>query len=232
MAADDRFAEAWNDIPDPIAPRESAPARTMSTPQAPSPTRGAAKLRRMMALAAVVVWPLLLRLIWGLRPDIEERLSFVMGQGAFFGLLLVAVLLVAILPGRRGLGSPIARIRLAAMGAPLFFAVMGLLWLPAGAPGSFGEVGPWASVMSCVSLGLLVALPILLIVVWALGRAFPSASGWRGAALGAAIGLVGSISLTAHCGSQLGGHVALAHGLPIVVCALVGALLGSKVARA
>jgi hypothetical protein len=232
MAPDDRFAEAWNDIPDPIASRETEPARPMPPPQAPSPTRGAAKSRRMLVLAAALVWPLILRLGFGLRPDIQERLSFVLGQAALFAVLLVAVLLIAILPGRRGLGGPVARIRLAAMVAPIFFVVVGLFWLPAGAPGSFGEMGPWAAVIACASLGLLVALPILLIALWALERAFPSASAWRGAALGAAVGLVGSIALTAHCPSQFGGHVALAHGLPIIVAALLGAVLGSKVARA
>jgi hypothetical protein len=234
MAPDDRFAEMWNDIPDPIASGEPEVSsdRPMRAPVAPSPTRGATKLRRMVALAAFVAWPLLLRLVWGLRPDIEERLSFVLGQTALFGLLLVAVLLVAVLPGRRGLGRPVSLVRLAAIGAPIVFAVVGLLWLPSGAPGSFGEVGPWGPVMKCLSLGLLVALPMLMVGLWAMRRAFPSASGWRAAALGAGLGLVGSVVLTAHCGIQLGGHVALAHGLPIVIAALLGAALGSKVARA
>jgi hypothetical protein len=171
-------------------------------------------------------------LFWAFRPDIEERMSFVMAQIALFVAILLAAILIAILPGRRGLGGPVSRLRLAALGAPILFIVVGLLWLPQGSPSSFGQIGPWGAVMSCVLLGLLVALPMVLVGVWAMQRAFPSASGWRGAALGAGLGLVGSVALTAHCGSLFGGHVALAHGLPIVVSALLGAVLGSRVARA
>ena len=74
-------------------------------------------------------------------------------------------------------------------------------------------------------------VPVLLVALWALQRAFPSAAGWRAAALGAAVGLVGSLVLTMHCGSPFGGHVALAHGLPIIIAA-VGAAFASKAMRA
>jgi hypothetical protein len=232
MAPDDRFADAWRDIPDPVAPSSASASRSGEPPRVPSPTRGAMKVRRAVALAALVAWPVAVLLRWEIRPELAERASFVAGQAVLFVALLVAAGLVAISAGRRGLGGPVSRARIAAVGAPIAFMLVGLSWLPPGSPGSFGDVGPGAAILPCVSLGLLVVTPILLVALWALGRAFPSAAGWRGAALGVAVGLVGSLVLTIHCSSPFGGHVALAHGLPIVIAGLVGGLLGSKVARA
>jgi hypothetical protein len=232
MAADDRFAQAWSEIPDPIARAPVSAVRPMAAPRVPSPTRSATQTRRWVALAAMCAWPPLLRLGWGLRPDIDERMSFVVAQSALFGLLALAIVALALGRGRRGLGGSVSRTRAAAVIAPIFFMLVGLVWLPASSPSSFGEVGPASAVLPCILLGLLVAIPMLLVVISAVRRAFPSAAGWRGAALGAGLGLVGSVALTAHCPSPFGGHVAIAHGLPIVIAVLAGALLGSKVAKA
>jgi hypothetical protein len=256
VASDDRFAEAWRDIPDPIAPADPPQAsrpqtrpsadppqasrpqtrpssvRPVQLPEGASPTRSAMKTRRAIAVVALTAWPPVLRLGWGFRPDIAERSAFVAGQAALLGLLLIPAILIAILPGRRGLGGPLWRTRIAALGLPIAFMLVGLFWLPEGSPGSFGEIGPWAAILPCFSIGLLVAVPMLLVLLWAVQRAFPSAAAWRGGALGAAVGLVGSAVLTAHCSSPFGGHVALAHGLPIVIAGLLGGFLGLKIARA
>jgi hypothetical protein len=172
------------------------------------------KRRRLIALAAVLPWSAFVLLRWGVRSDLSEQASMVVGQTIFFGALLGFACLVAISSGRRGLGGPVSRARMVALGAPIVFMVVGLLWLPAGAPGAFGEVGPVARLWPCLLIGVLVAVPILMAALWAVRRAFPSAVGWRGAALGAAAGLAGAIVLA------------------IVIGALLGGLLGPKVARA
>jgi hypothetical protein len=181
------------------------------------------RVRRAVAVIAAVAWPLVVLLVFGLRRGLAERSTFVVAQVIVFASLLVSAAFAAVSGGTRGLGVPVSRARVIAIVAPLGFALIGLLWLPPGASGTFGELGPPSAIMACLSLGLLVALPVLIVAVWALQRAFPSAAGWRGAALGAAVGLVGTVFLTFHCGSSFGGHIALAHGLPIVIGALAGA---------
>lgn len=232
MAPEDRSGQPWLDIPDPLALARGGALPSMPTPTGTSPTRGAMRARRSMALAAAVAWPATVLLVWGLRPELAEHSSFVASQVVVFGALLFFSGFMAISSGRRGLGRPISRARLAALGAPVAFVLVGLAWVPAGSPGSFGDIGPGAALMPCALLGLLVVLPIVFVALWSMQRAFPSASAWRGAALGAAVGLLGSLALTLHCSSPFGGHVALAHGLPIVIAGLVGGLVGPKIVRA
>jgi hypothetical protein len=232
MAPDDRFAEKWGDIPDPVAPTAQPAQGPALPPLVASPTRSATKMRRAVALAVCVAWPALVLLRSGLRPRISEQSSFVAGQIVLFGVLLVFAGYVAISRGHRGLGRSVSLLRLAAVGAPLAFALVGLSWLPAGSPGSFGDLGPTRELWRCWSLGLLAVVPTVHVGIWGMKRAFPSAAGWRGAALGAAVGLTGSVMLTLHCGNPFGGHVALAHGLPIVFAAILGAKEASRVARA
>jgi len=229
MAPPDRFDEIWKDIPDPLVPSSAAATRSVEPPRDASPTRAAMKSRRAVALAAMVAWSAVVLLRWGFRPQIAS--SFVVGPAILFAVLLVSAGLIAISPGRRGLGGPVSRAQMAALGAPIAFMLIGLFWLPPDSPGSFGDIGPGAAIGACLSIGLLVVVPILLVALWALQRTFPGGAGWRAAALGAAVGLVGSLVLTMHCGSPFGGHVALAHGLPIVIAA-VGAAFASKVMRA
>jgi hypothetical protein len=231
MGPEDRFAEMWADIPDPLASPSAVAPRSVEPPRSASPTRAAMKMRRAVALVALAAWSGMVLFHWGVRPEISERSSFVAGQVIMFAALLVSAGLIAISPGRRGLGGPVWRSRIAAVGAPVAFMLIGLAWLPSDSPGSFGDLGPGAAVGPCLLIGLLVVVPILLVALWALRRTFPSAAGWRAAALGAAVGLVGSLVLTMHCGSPFGGHVALAHGLPIII-AVVGAAFASKAMRA
>src|SRR5207248_2506958 len=98
--------------------------------------------------------------------------------------------------------------------------------------GSFGEIGPVKPTLSCFLLGMLALLPTLVVVFWALRRAFVTAAHWRGAAIGPACGLGGSLMLNLHCGNPYGGHLALAHGLPVLLGAVLGALAGTRISRA
>jgi hypothetical protein len=84
---------------------------------------------------------------------------------------------------------------------------------------------------SCFQIGLTVAAPMALLAVWTMRRSFPSGAGWRGAALGAAAGLAGVVVLVLLCGSPYGGHIALAHGLPLVIATLIGAIGGMRLGR-
>jgi hypothetical protein len=83
----------------------------------------------------------------------------------------------------------------------------------------------------CFQIGLTVAIPMLILAAVAMRRSFPSGAGWRGAALGAACGLGAIVVLVLLCGSPFGGHVAIAHGMPLVLATLIGAWGGRALGR-
>jgi hypothetical protein len=94
------------------------------------------------------------------------------------------------------------------------------------------ELGPYAALRGCFSIGLLLATPLVGIAAWAFRRAFPASAVWRGAAFGAASGLAAASVLTLHCGMTAGGHVLLAHGLPVVLAVVGAGLLAGRTGRA
>jgi hypothetical protein len=71
------------------------------------------------------------------------------------------------------------------------------------------------------------ALVPLALAALSLRRSFLSAPAWRGAAVGAACGLVGAFGIHAHCHYTAAAHVLGAHGLPVLACALLGAAAGA-----
>jgi len=220
---------AWLDIPDPLlrpAEPRSSPA---VAPAAESPTRSQVRWQRLVALAACVVWPAIVLMRSGFRRPFEG--SFLVPQTLVWAALLILTAWASVSSGRRGLGRPVRLAELLAIGAPAAFVVLGLFWLPGQAPNRFGEIGPIALVPNCVALGLSVAIPMLVASAWSLMRSFPTGASWRGAALGAACGLGAALVLTLHCGSQFGGHIALAHGGPLALTTLAGAIFGSKLGR-
>jgi len=229
--ADPAFDTAWLDIPDPVRHPIGTRATAVAAPRAPSLDRRQVHRRRLTALTLSVVWPIVIVAVWGLRHDAGDIFGFLAGQSALWMALLVVSAAASVARGRRGLGAPIAAIELAVIGAPAVFLPLALVWLPEGA-GDFAGIGTLKQLGACVGLGLLVLLPMLAVSTWALRRAFPSGAIWRGGALGAACGLAGAIVLTLHCGITIGGHIALAHGGPIVLAALFGTLAGSKLGRA
>ena len=222
----------WLDIPDPasgIAARSGPP---IAPPKERALTRGDVKARRTVAMVGWLGWPLAVLVVWGLRRGFGDIAGFLAAQGMLWTALLFVGARTATARGARGIGVPVWRVLAAAIGIPLAFVLIGILWLPAGSTGELGEIGPLERIGGCVGLGTLVALPLLAIAAWALRRAFPSASVWRGAALGASSGLAAALVLTLHCGVTLGGHIALAHGGPVILATLVGAIAGTKMVRA
>jgi hypothetical protein len=116
--------------------------------------------------------------------------------------------------------------------APASFLLLALWWVPLQTHTELAAVGPVSQLFKCLSLGLAVSVPLLLVALWSLRHAWVSAAGWRGASLGAASGLVAVFALTLHCSSDFGGHIAIGHGAPLVLATLAGALLGLRWARA
>jgi hypothetical protein len=189
------------------------------------------KRRRLVALVGSLAWASAALALFGLREGLEENAGFVAGQTSVWLALFVLSVALAVAKGPRGLGGSVGWARALAIGVPVAFFVAGLFWLPA-STAPFAATGDLSNLVGCFTVGIGVAAPLIALFAWSVRRSFPSAAGWRGALLGAASGLGAALVLTLHCASALGGHVALAHGLPLLLAALTGSWLGSRVARA
>jgi hypothetical protein len=232
MAADRRapdLPESWDDIPDPLLGAPPPSSSPMKPPAHASATRGRVRLERFVFLGAALLWPALVFFHY----DGAWRgsgLDFAGAQFALWAAFLALAAWLSLSPGTRGVGRPVPWLRVAAIGAPIAFVLLALVWLPPNGK-SFGALGPPAMLEGCFEIGLTVAAPMVVLALWAMRRAFPSGAIWRGAALGAACGLGGVAVLVHLCGSPYGGHIALAHGLPLVIATLVGALGGARLGR-
>jgi hypothetical protein len=140
---------------------------------------------------------------------------------------LIAPLALALVP-RRGQVLP----RTAAARAAAIAGALGLVALPF----VLARVTPDSRVakdgaelaratLSCLSVGLLLAIAPLAAGALALWRTLPVGARSIGAALGAAGGALGGLALHLHCAWAEPLHVALGHGGAVIVGALVGALL-------
>jgi hypothetical protein len=84
----------------------------------------------------------------------------------------------------------------------------------------------------CLDLTLAwVGVP-LAAAAFSLQRAFPTAAGWKSALVGAACGLFCGATMNLHCPNVDPSHVSLAHGVPVLIASVVGALALVRFTRA
>jgi hypothetical protein len=206
----------WLAIPDPTASFAASGTDAGALPPIAklpvSPTRAELHRRRLLAFALACGWcalPFALGL--GGRPDLGHIAPFVLAQSAFYLALVAIASAAAWASGRSGIGMSVARLAAVIVLVPGAFVSLALLWT---APGSATwSLGGADRLLPCTIIGSVMALPVLLLAGWASAHSFVSRSRARGAALGAASGLMGAAVLLLHCGNGYGGHVALAHGL-------------------
>lgn len=219
---------SFADIPDPaggLAP--AAPASPVTAPSEPSLTRGQRGLRRSVVLLLSAAW--VSAIVWrlGLRDDVSAMevilpLALWIAVGAA-GLWAAA--------RRRGPGlPPPAPVALAvSIAVPALFAAVAFAWsTPEGLSAEVAEEAMrWATIRACLLVTLLLAAGPVALACFLLRRSFLSAPAWRGAAVGAVCGIAGAAGVHTHCPVGMSGHVLVAHGIPILVAALVGAVLGA-----
>jgi hypothetical protein len=151
----------------------------------------------------------------GVRTDIAAPLA--LGPLVVWAVAIVVGLAAVLRPRDRGLPAGIRVVQHTIWIVPaLYVAVV----LAAGT--ATGPVFGWG----CFAIAHLVALGPLLAAAMVLRRSFLSASGWRGAAVGALAGLAGSFGVHAHCPVPALPHLLAAHGPAIVFGALLGGILG------
>ncbi|HEX9294539.1 MAG TPA: NrsF family protein [Polyangiaceae bacterium] len=227
----ERFDELWADIPDPLVSRPAPRDGPVPGPSTASLTRREIHGRRLFALAVCVLWPVAVLRVVGTRQGIEDALTFLANQTVVWGALIALSVFASLSKGRKGLGEPVRLAELVTLAAPAAFMVLALFWLPADRRRTYAELGPPLQALGCFSVGLLVLAPLLAIAIWSVRWAFPTGAGWRGAALGAACGLGAALILTLHCSVPFVGHVALAHGAPLLLGAVLGGVTGAKLGR-
>jgi hypothetical protein len=217
----DRFAE----IPDPLRSGPARPPPEPVPPSEPSPTRAERGRRFWIAGVFSVVWVVLFALFLGIRPDLAR--AEVLGQVAAWTLALPLGLFIALRPRATGWPPGITALRIGLVG--LVFVFVGLAVMPVEgteAPLSF------KTVRGCLSLAFVFGLLPLLVAAVVLRGAFLNAPALRGALVGAVCGLAGSAGIHSHCVVVSVSHVLLAHGLPIVIFAALGAFFGIRRGRA
>lgn len=182
-------------------------------------------MRARTATSLVVVLALIAGGLAVIRPDLAQLprvplLAVTAGVGA----LGLSTLLVALSPGRRGLGASVTLlVVLATLTAPLY-AVVTLL-------AALGTSPNIPAVPGCFSMSLGFAAVALAGLTWALRRSVPAAPIARGALLGANAGAWAGLIIHLHCpcGDRL--HILVGHAVPIAIFAVVGAVLTPRFLR-
>jgi hypothetical protein len=115
----------------------------------------------------------------------------------------------------------------------LFFALLsaGVITLVLSHPAAWGGMvfGPqWAACLICIPLFSIVPFASL---VWALRKEAPTNPVWTGAVAGLVAGALGAAAFTLHHSAGSIPFIVLWYGGPIVVCTVVGAILGPRLLR-
>jgi hypothetical protein len=195
------------------------------------PVRTRVPLRTLLLVLAVgLIWPVV-AVVRRTREDLPFLpVAWVVAMALVWTAGVVIPLVAAILPRR---GEVLADGVRAGRVAGACASILVLLGLVATVdapqttiPESFARA--W---WHCASFGLKVAVPVLLVSALVMRRLYPMGS-WRvAAALGAAGGALGGLTLHFICGYGGGLHVGLAHAGGVVLAALAGALVLGPVSR-
>ncbi len=204
-------------------------ARILAAAQAePAPTRAEHRTKSIRALGLGVAAAMLVMFGTG-GPDPGHR------SASFFILsasLLVVVSTALTLVSMRGLGHSMGRapaellVGLALATAPVMWALelgMRIVW-----PQPYAHAASLQSSIICHLCTFAMALgPFFALMVMRRGSD-PSHPRAMGAAIGATAGAWAAVLIDLHCGSSDLRHIALAHLLPVMLLAGLGALLGKR----
>lgn len=225
---DPELAALLGEIPEPgVALSASPPARPPALPQAP--TRQLVRRRRIAALIAGVCWVGAHLAVYGIRTDLRELPpTYLAAQILLPAMLATGALVIAVGPGKLGLGVRIGLVSTLAVLGPVSFCVLAL-----GAPvPRVAEAATWVDTVLCFDITMLwVAVPLLCAALTLRG-AFAAGARWRSALVGAAIGLFAGATMNLHCTNAAPSHMLLGHGLAVVLAALLGAVVLVQRARA
>ncbi len=205
-----------------------APAPRFSAPSAP---RKQTQRRRLAAFGISLGWLCTHLAVYGIRSDFTRLpAEYVALQLVLPALIGAASLLLAVAPGKLGLGLAVSVVTGFAVWGPLSFWLCAALLHTPYPPADNGRF--WLGALVCLDITLAWAAAPLLLAALTLRRAFPAGAGWRSGLVGSALGLLSGAAINLHCPNVNQGHMLLGHGIPIVVAALVGGLVVARWARA
>jgi hypothetical protein len=232
----ERELTSFDDVPDPLArsshPEADARRSVLRLPRLEAaPERATVRRRRLVALAASAAWIGAHLFIYGVREDLAELPALYLSAQVLLPFVVGTIsLFVAFASGRLGLGAKIGFVSALAILGPATFALIAL-----GAPPPHlvpDEAGSLLGIFVCFDITVAWAAIPLLAAALTLRGAFPTASRWRSALVGAGAGLFAGATMNLHCSNIAPVHVLLGHGLPVAIAALVGALVLAALARA
>jgi hypothetical protein len=218
-------------FPPPPADLQQKLRAAMASEPEPQRTRIGPRIALGITIAVLGAVSVSLRM----RPDAAE-ISATWFFSTIAGALVLAIVAVALsmLPGKRGLGSPVTWLAVVVTLTPAIYAAITMI-APMKPPDaisaftSFAEVvkGAWPCFLMSVGVGGFAGIGLL----WALRNAVAVAPRLRGAALGAAAGAWSGLALHIHCPMFERGHIMVGHFVPILIFAIVGALVGPRVLK-
>lgn len=221
---DDPALASLHGLPPPAPPPLPADLEQALDRLAPVPPRRPWRQLAVVALVSLVYAGLVLAVVT-VREDLPGLprawlASYLAAWAVGFGLPLA----LAVIPAR---GSLLPRANLAgalAAVAAAGFLALGLLWARSG-PDS--HVGGLRSAPGCLSIGLVTALVPVVLGTLVLRGAAPVGARRTAAALGAAAGSLGGLTLHLHCPIADRVHVGVVHGGVVLIAAVLTAALAS-----
>lgn len=181
-----------------------------------------------MAVAAVLVYEAGWLLVVEHRADVSELSGTRIATGLLVPLVAAAVALVGCrVPGRRGLGAPVAWLLSLCVLPAALFALGTWATSPPDTEGNF-----WSLVVRCMGVTALLTAGPLALGGLVFRHAFAAASRWRTAALGVACGAVAAATMSLACRHTGALHVMLGHGAMMVIAGVAGALVLGRFTRA
>jgi hypothetical protein len=230
-SAEPELMARFREIPEPARDPDDVLARPRAPAVRAAAKRATVRKRRLATLAASVVWVGSHLAVYGIRSDLDRLpLIYLLAQVFLpFGLAL-ASLLVALAPGKLGLGMKLPLVSTLALLGPTTFCLIAV-----GAPPPYlvpDGAGALLGVLVCFDITVGWAAVPLLLAALSLHAAFAAGSRLRSALVGVAAGLFAGATMNLHCPNVSSLHVLLGHGLPVVIAAAAGALLLGYRARA
>jgi len=188
--------------------------------------------RRVAALGVSLVWLCCHLALFGLREDSSQLpAGYLVAQVGLPLLLGAACLVVALAPGKLGLGLGVSLIVGMALLGPVSFWLLAL-GVPVPHSPDTGAFDFWPGTLLCLDLTLSWAAVPLLLVAVSLRRSFAAHAPGRSALVGAGVGLLSGGTINLHCDNVDRWHMAAGHGAPVLMAAVLGALLVARWTRA
>lgn len=211
LSADDVDLALFANVPDPVTAAPPPPAAV--APSETSPTRGAMRTRRLLAVGLSVAWFAVMLVALGFSTTLDPmHLSLYGVVPAAFGAIALAI---ALRSGKSGLGEKSRTFQLVTVVLPVISVLVVLL-------GPRVEHDGFArAAFVCGDIVLLLGVVPLCVATYALRRFSVTGAVWRSALVGLGIGLVTASINALHCSNVDAMHVAVGHLWPVPIFVLV-----------